>query len=230
MTEAGNDKPLVLITGGQRGLGAALVRSFLAAGCDVIAAGRRGVTQIAGAEVLQLDLESEESIKAAGRALGDRSVDILVHNAAVRGATEGLASVSPGDFLETMRVNVLAPLLLTRTLLPNLRSGDRKLVAMISSRAGSNSEGHVDNSDGDYAYRCSKAALNMATTKLAADFAPEGIAVIALHPGWVKTDMGGDEAPLTVEESADGLKTLILSSNMAQTASFRTHDGRPIGW
>ena len=224
------DRGTVLITGGHRGLGAALASRFAADGFRVIAAGRRETSAIAGVEALPLDLGDEASIRAAALKLEGRPIDILVHNAAIRGATEGLDAVTTEDFIETMRVNALAPLLLTRALIPQIRAGRRKVIAMISSRAGSNSEGHVDNPDGDYAYRCSKAALNMATTKLAADLKPEGIAVPAFHPGWVRTDMGGDEADLTVEESAEGLKRLIETADLTETARFRTHDGRPVGW
>lgn len=231
MSAAGKSpKGTVLVTGGHRGLGAALAAEFLASGWQVIAAGRRATSPVAGIEALPLMLEDEASIEAAARALLGRPVDILVHNAAIRGATGGLETVETADFEAVMRVNVLGPLLLTRALLPNLRAGGRRLVAMISSRAGSNSEGHVDNPDGDYAYRLSKAALNMATTKLAADLRPEGIAVMAFHPGWVKTDMGGEEAVLSMEESASGLRRHIEASGLAQTASFRTHDGLTIGW
>lgn len=220
----------VLVTGGHRGLGAALARLFAADGFAVIAAGRRAGSTVAGIEALPLDLADEASILDAAHRLDGRPIDVLIHNAAIRGATEGLDAVTAEDFIETMRVNALAPLLLTRALLPNLRAGRKKVIAMISSRAGSNSEGHVDNPDGDYAYRCSKAALNMATTKLAADLKPEGIAVMAFHPGWVRTDMGGEEAVLGVEESAAGLKRLIAIATLAETAGFRTHDGQAIGW
>lgn len=223
-------KGTVLVTGGYRGLGAMLALKMAADGYRVIAAGRRTDSVPEGVEALPLRLEDEGSIREAARLLEGRPIDILIHNAAVRGATDGLDAVTTEDFIETMRVNALAPLLLTRALLPNLRAGHRKIIAMISSRAGSNSEGHRDNPDGDYAYRCSKAALNMATTKLAADLHPDGIAVMAFHPGWVRTDMGGEEADLTVEESAHGLVALICRAGMADTASFRTHDGQPVGW
>lgn len=220
----------VLITGGHRGLGRALVRQFASAGYRVIAAGRQAGEMPEGVEALALDVGDPISIEAAAAQLSGRAIDILIHNAAIRGATGGLDEVETEDFLSVMRINALGPLLLTRALLPQLKAGERKLVAMISSRAGSNSEGHVDNPDGDYAYRCSKAALNLAVTKLAHDLKPEGLAVMALHPGWVRTDMGGDDAPLGMDESAAGLKRVIEGSDLSDTARFRTHDGQDIGW
>lgn len=228
--DASSLKGTVLVTGGHRGLGRELVRQFAEDGWSVIAAGRRAGDLPAGTEALALDMADPASIAAAAASLGGRSIDILIHNAAIRGATGGLGEVETEDFMGVMRVNALGPLLLTRALLPNLEAGNRKLVAMISSRAGSNSEGHISNDDGDYAYRCSKAALNMAVTKLAHDLKPVGVAVLALHPGWVRTDMGGEDAVLSMDESAAGLKRVIEASSLDDTASFCTHDGQTIGW
>ena len=104
------------------------------------------------------------------------------------------------------------------------------MLVNISSRAGSLAEGTLDDDDGDYAYRCSKAALNMATVKLAQDFRAVGISVISLHPGWVRTDMGGEEARLGVDDSVRGLTVLISAATMADTGSFRAYDGRTISW
>ena len=223
-------KETVLITGGQRGLGLELARQFRDDGFHVIAAGRHASMGEAGLEPLLLDLASDQSIAGVSASLAGRPIDILVHNAALRGAVDGLDAVERADFLATMTVNAYAPLVLTRALMPNIERGTRKLVAMISSRAGSNAEGHVGNEDGDYAYRMSKAALNMATTKLAHDLRLRQVAVIAFHPGWVRTDMGGADAPLGMDESARGLKALMLASTLADTARFRTHDGQDIGW
>ncbi len=144
-----------------------------------------------------------------------------MHNAALRGDTGGLASLQVADFEAVMRVNVLGPLLLTRALLANLRAGAGQVV-MISSRAGSLAEGRSD--EGDYAYKCSKAALNMAGLKLADE---TGLSVLALHPGWVQTDMGGPEADVPPEVSAQGLLAQIKT---APSGSFRAWDGVDIGW
>ena len=112
-----------------------------------------------------LDVADAASIAALGERLKGVPVDIVVNNAAIRGDTGGLASLSPDDFLDVMRVNALAPLLLARALRENLLAGARRVLANISSRAGSLAEGTLDDDDGDYAYRCSKAALNMARSK-----------------------------------------------------------------
>lgn len=223
MTSNTAEKGTVLVTGASRGLGRALAGLYVAAGCRVIACMRQGGD-------VPLDVADPASIAALGERLEGQSIDIVINNAAVRGDIGGLESLETDDFLEVMRINALAPLLLARALRPNLRAGGRKVLVNISSRAGSLAEGTLDDEDGDYAYRCSKAALNMATVKLAQDFRRDGIAVISLHPGWVRTDMGGEEAAVDVAESAAGLKALIDATTLAESGSFRAYDGRTVAW
>jgi len=222
---AENPAGTVLITGAGRGLGRTLAELYAAAGWRVIRCMRQAID---GA--LPLDVADTGSIAALGETLAGQPIDIVINNAAIRGDTGGLSSLEAGDFLEVMRINALAPLLIARALRPNLSAGRRKVLVNISSRAGSLAEGTLDDDDGDYAYRCSKAALNMATVKLAQDFARDGIAVISLHPGWVRTDMGGDEAAIDVGVSAAGLKVLIDDTTMAQSGGFRAYDGRTVAW
>jgi NAD(P)-dependent dehydrogenase (short-subunit alcohol dehydrogenase family) len=91
-------------------------------------------------------------------------------------------------------------------------------------------EGLLDDDDDDYAYRCSKAALNMATVQLARDLKPAGITVLALHPGWVTTDMGGPEATVPTWRSAEGLRSIIATTGLDGSGAFVAFDGRPISW
>jgi NAD(P)-dependent dehydrogenase (short-subunit alcohol dehydrogenase family) len=222
----------VLVTGAGRGLGLALARCFADVGLHVIAACRdaQGAARLLpdGVEVRALDLGDPPSIMRLASEMQGRAIDYLVNNAAIRGSTDGLPGVTAPDFLEVMAVNTLAPLLMVREFLPHLRRGARRVVANISSRAGSMAEGY--DGDGDYAYRCSKAALNMATVKLAGDFAAEGITILALHPGWVKTDMGGPEAEIPVEDSAAAVAKLILAADPSCSGGFRNFDGTAISW
>ncbi|KQV44627.1 MULTISPECIES: SDR family oxidoreductase [unclassified Rhizobium] len=217
----------MLITGASRGLGRALADAYAAEGWRVIACMRQVP---ADGSDQPLDVADAASIEALGRRLEAEAIDIVINNAAVRGDIGGLSTLQTDDFLEVMRINALAPLLIARALKPNLLAGKRRVLVNISSRAGSLAEGTLDDDDGDYAYRCSKAALNMATVKLAQDFRADGIAVISLHPGWVRTDMGGAEAQLAVDDSVKGLTALISASTMAETGSFRAYDGRTISW
>lgn len=200
-----------LVTGAGRGLGVALCAALRAQGHEVIEA-----TRAAG-----LDLARPETFVPFAAGLGGQPLDLLVHNAAIRGDTGGLATLEVAGFESVMRVNVLGPLLLTRALLGNLRAGAGRVV-MISSRAGSLAEGRSD--EGDYAYKCSKAALNMAGLKLADE---TGLSVVALHPGWVQSDMGGPEADVPPEVSAAGL---LRQMQVAQSGSFWAWDGVEIDW
>ena len=222
----------ILITGANRGIGLEFVRQYAAIGCKIIACCRNSLSIDAvqaldvAVEIESLDVADSTSIESLGDRLSGRAIDLVINNAAVRGHIGGLADIDPDDFLATMKVNVLAPLLLTRALLPALSSGRGRTVAMISSRAGSITEGHDD--DGDYAYRCSKSALNMATAKLAYEF--RTLTVISLHPGWVKTDMGGRDAEIPVSESVAGMRRVLSTLSPLASGAFLAHDGSTIAW
>lgn len=222
----------VLITGASRGLGRELARHYAGAGWRVIACARAAPLPPDGdgLEWHRLDVANPASIAELAAGLAGRALDVVINNAAIRGDTGGLATLDADDFMAVMRVNALAPLLLARALLPNLTAGRARIIANISSRAGSIAEGMIDDEDGDYAYRCSKAALNMATAKLALDLKPAGITVLALHPGWVQTDMGGVAAEVPAQQSATALAGLIGQAGIAESGSFRAFDGQPIAW
>lgn len=221
----------VLITGASRGLGRMLAELYAVEGWRVLACARQELPEaMASMLFYPLDVDDAASIETLGKMLKGTTIDIVINNAAVRGDTGGLASLRTDDFMEVMRINVLAPLLVAQALRENLCLGRRKLLVNISSRAGSLAEGTLDDDDGDYAYRCSKAALNMATVKLAQDLRCDDIAVISLHPGWIRTDMGGPDAVIDIEQSAQGLKRLIDTTTMADTGSFRAYDGKTVSW
>ncbi|MGN6143145.1 MAG: SDR family oxidoreductase [Mesorhizobium sp.] len=222
----------MLVTGAGRGLGRELVRQYATDGWQVIACGRHLPAEgfEPGAEFQPLDVADPESVSALAARLAGRPLDVLVNNAAVRSPAAGLHRFEPDDFLAVLRINTLGPVLVTRALLPNLNLGRDPVVANIGSRAGSMAEGLLDDDDDDYAYRCSKAALNMATVQFARDLKPDGITVLSLHPGWVKTDMGGEEAVLPVADSARALRALIVTATPALSGSFLAFDGRRVGW
>src|SRR5690606_22411454 len=133
-------------------------------------------------------------------------IDVLINNAGVSSAGKKLESLDAAELQHVMMVNAIAPVLVARALLPNLRAGRRRLIVNITSQLGS-----IANNTGgsSYGYRASKAALNMLTRSMANELRGEGFTCIAVHPGWVKTDMGGEEAPLAPEESARDLLALI---------------------
>ncbi|TGV10264.1 SDR family oxidoreductase [Mesorhizobium sp. M8A.F.Ca.ET.173.01.1.1] len=232
MTADGQGDRTVLITGAGRGLGRELARQYAQQGWQVIACGRARPAQAfeGRIEFHSLDVADPASILDLAAHLGGRPLDVLVNNAAIRSGNPGLHGFAPDEFLEVMRTNTLGPLLLARALRPNLAAARMGIIANIGSRAGSMTEGLIDDYDDDYAYRCSKAALNMACAQLAQDLQVDGITVLSLHPGWVKTDMGGDQAVLAVEDSARGLRTIIDNATLAASGSFQTFDGTHIGW
>jgi NAD(P)-dependent dehydrogenase (short-subunit alcohol dehydrogenase family) len=222
----------VLVTGAGRGLGRELVRQYATDGWQVIACGRHLPAEgfEPGVEFQPLDVADPASIAALTARLAGRPLDVLVNNAAVRSPVAGLHRVKADEFLAVLRINTLGPVLVTRALLPNLRLGRDPVVANIGSRAGSMAEGLLDDDDDDYAYRCSKAALNMATVQLARDLQPDGVTVLSLHPGWVQTDMGGEGAVLPAEESAAALRSIIAAAKPESSGRFLAFDGRTVGW
>lgn len=227
-----DDISTILITGANRGIGLEFVRQYASIGCKIIACCRKSTPLDAlraldvAIDIESLDVTDSRSITSLGDRLSERSIDLVINNAAVRGRIGGLADIDTDDFLATIKVNVLAPLLLTRALLPAITLGRGRTVAMISSRAGSITEGHDE--DGDYAYRCSKAALNMATAKLAYEF--RALNFISLHPGWVKTDMGGPEAEISASESVAGMRRVLATLTPADSGAFLAYDGSTIAW
>ena len=133
------------------------------------------------------------------------------------------------DIVRKLRAsfNVLGPMRVTQALLPNLSAGDRKTVVNISSRLGSLAQ---NDSGGLYGYRESKVALNMFTVSLANEFRDEGFIVVAMNPGWVQTDMGGENAMLTPEQSVSGMRSVIEGLTLDDTGTFRAHSGGQEPW
>jgi NAD(P)-dependent dehydrogenase (short-subunit alcohol dehydrogenase family) len=225
------DTGTVLITGANRGIGLELARQYSAAGWQVIGTARRpdsaDALRATDAEVLQLDVTDQDSVDQLARDLADRPIDILINNAGIQPLMWKLDDVDIGEFERALKVNTIGPVRVVRALMPNLRSGERRKIVNITTNLGS----IAGNTDGGfYAYRESKAALNMFTRSLAAELGPEGFVCIALHPGWVRTDLGGPDAPLNVTESVTGMRRVIDSLVPADNGSFRTHSGESMDW
>jgi len=235
--------PRMLITGASRGLGLEFVRQYAESGWEVIATCRRPEDATAlkaladrHAEVALRALDVTDAVGMAefGRTLPDGPLDLLVQNAGVYGRrTSGLAdaaSVPDLVFTETMTTNVLGPLRLAAQLRDALAiaggNGAGK-IAFVSSRMGS--IGAMSTTSG-IVYRASKAALNAVVKAAAIDFAPLGIAVVALHPGWVRTDMGGAGAEIDATTSVSGMRAVIDRLRVAETGRFVDFTGTPIPW
>jgi NAD(P)-dependent dehydrogenase (short-subunit alcohol dehydrogenase family) len=228
----------VLITGANRGIGLEHVRRFLAAGATVHA-GVRVPSEAEDLHALQgehkgklhlhaYDAADASAPSALSNALNGETLDILLNNAGIYGGdAQTFADVDEAAFLNTVRINTLAPLQLSRALADNVAKGGRKIIANQSSRMGSIGE---NASGGFYAYRTSKAGLNMVTQSLAQDLRAKGITVIAMHPGWVKTRMGGPSAPVSVTECVDGQQKILERLTLADTGRFFDFSGDSIAW
>jgi NAD(P)-dependent dehydrogenase (short-subunit alcohol dehydrogenase family) len=231
-----------VITGANRGLGLELARGCAAAGDAVWAGCRRpedaaALGALEGVTVLPLDVVDPASIAAFAAAVGDKAgaVDLLVNNAGVNGTAfgapadgRGVLDLDPEVFRAEMDVNALGPLLVTRALLPRLRAAAGGIVVNVSSQLGALSLGQGMLTD--VGYNASKAALNMITVALAGTLEADGIAVVALHPGWVRTDMGGPEAPLSAEESARAILETVAGLRPEHSGRFVNWDGTPHPW
>ncbi len=208
-----------LITGANRGVGAALIAKFRSSGEETFGTSR------GKDDLLDLDVTNAASLAALAETMDGQPIDCLICNAgALYDRFWSLDQAYTADILaDTFAVNVTGMFQTILTLLPNLRAADHAKIAIISSQMGSNTEA----TGGSYAYRASKAAALNIGRNLATDLAPEGIAVGIYHPGWVRTDMGGDEADISVEQSADGLFDRISALSIATTGCFETWDGKP---
>ena len=228
----------VVITGANRGLGLAIAKQHLSQG-DTVIGGCRNPSAAsdlrdAGAEVLQLDTGSADSIAAFGAAIGDRAVDVLYNNAGIdaravgaQDGARGALEITEAQFRSVMDVNVVGPLLMVQALASNLEAAGG-LVVNVSSQVGS-----IEVAKGtgrDVSYTSSKAALNMVTLKQSQVLGPLGVTVISLHPGWVRSEMGGERADLDPAESAAGIVALVGKLTIDNTGSFYKWDGTIHPW
>lgn len=230
----------VLVTGANRGLGLEFVRRFAARGDRVLATCRRpdaadalqelGRAHPGRIEILPLDVTDSKAIAATAervRADGDGSLDILVNNAGVSPRGEELSNLDPGRMLTVLSVNTVAPMIVARHLRSLLLAARHPRIANISSAMGSLTR----KDDGrHYSYAASKAALNMLGLAAAHDLRNEGIIVVALHPGWVRTDLGGPNATLSPAASVAGMVDVIAGLTLQDSGRFIAFDGTDHPW
>jgi len=226
----------VVVTGANRGIGLELVRQCLARG-DWVQAGVRALERATELIALSrdgggrlhvhaLDVADEASVRAFAVALPD-PVHLLINNAGVRSRPDSLMDLDGDDLTRTFQVNAVAALRVTVALLPRLRAAGGAKVANLSSNLGS----ITDNSwGGAYGYRMSKAALNMATRSLGNDLKDDDILAFALSPGWVQTDMGGSDAPTTVDTSVAGMLAVLARLSQEDTGGFFDFEGKRLPW
>lgn len=233
------DRRHCLVTGANRGLGLEFVRQLLARGDHVIAACRQPgkattLNLLAGEhpgrlQVLPLDLADPRTHAALAAEVplvtDEEPLDLLINNAGVLRGGERFGQVRPSDLDASFHTNAAGPFLLTQALAPQLAEG--ATVANISSEVGSIALRQEFRTP---SYAMGKAAQNMATSLLAQALAPRGIKVVALHPGWVRTDMGGAQAALSAQESVAGLLRVLHQLTLDQSGEFFDWQGQPLPW
>lgn len=221
----------VLVTGANRGLGLELARQYAEAGWHVIGTARKpeqaGELKGLAARVAQLDVADQDSVDRLAAELAGQPIDLLINNAGIFPRVGTIEEIDFDDYSRTLAVNTVGPVRVTRALLPNLRQGQLKIIAGLSSNLGSIAENQRGNF---YGYRESKAALNMFTKTLAAELGPEGFICVVLTPGWVQTDMGGPNAPLQPADSISGMKAVLDKLTPADNGSFWSYDGSQMPW
>jgi len=229
--------PSVLVTGSNRGIGLEWCRQYAEADWRVFATCRHPQTAdalhtLAGTHprltVHRLDVTQPESVYALRAELLDETIDVLVNNAGVY-----LEKYAPtvalryDEWMQTLEVNTLGPMRVTEALVELVALSRRKLVVSITSHMGSIAEIAAP---GDTYYRSSKAALNAAMKGLSIALGERGIGVLLLHPGWVKTRMGGRDAPLPPAESVAGMRKLVDEFRMDMSGRFFRYNGTEIPW
>ena len=224
----------VLITGASRGLGLEFARQYAGDGWRVIATCRdpgaaAELKAVDGSvDIHTLDVTDHTAIRALARTLEGRPVDLLINNAGVYGPREVTFGETDYDaWAEVLGVNTMAPLALTECFAGHVAASDLKIVVAITSRMGSIA---ANDSGGSCIYRSSKAALNAVMKGLSLDLKPRGITVAVLHPGWVRTDMGGPDASIDAPLSVSGLRRVIAGLGPGDSGKFFNYDGEEIPW
>lgn len=218
----------IVITGANRGIGLALTKQYTLAGNHVYAVCRtstKALTELANVTIIEgIDLTTSDNVPYLKSKLTGVNINILINNAGIL-SEEILGEIDVNKLERQYQVNAVSPLMITEALLSNLHNGAK--VILITSRMGSLS----DNSSGSsYGYRMSKAALNAAGVSLAVDLKPKGIAVSLLHPGFVQTDLVGNQGDISADESAGKLIVRIEETTLSNSGSFRHANGQALPW
>lgn len=226
----------VLITGANRGLGLEFVKQYAEAGWQVIACCRwpdeakalqalaeRHAEQV---EVHQLDVANFEEIDALALILQGRAIDLLINNAGVYPQSE-FGDIDYEAWAEAFHINSMAPMKMVEAFVGHVAASNLKKIVTLSSKMGSLDD---NTSGGSYIYRSTKTAVNMVMKSLSIDLKPRGIASTILHPGWVRTDMGGPSGLIDAPESVAGLRRVIENLTLENSGRFVAYDGKEIAW
>ena len=226
--------PSVLITGANRGLGLEFTRQYAADGWQVFAACRdparaRNLAAVEGdVSAETLDVDDGPQVAALANKLSGQPIDVLINNAGIYGPKDVTRDTVVYDaWGQVFRTNAMSPLAVSAAFAANVAQGGQKKIITLSSIMGSIAE---NDSSGDFIYRSSKAAVNAVMKSLAGDLKSEGITVAVLHPGWVRTDMGGPDAAIEAPESVTGMRAVIAGLKESDSGRFLNYDGTEIPW
>ena len=227
----------ILITGSNRGIGLELVRQYAEQGWQVLACCRSpdkasDLQQLAqqhnNITLYPLDIADNKQVQALAEKLKGIAIDILFNNAGIYGQSDAyFGNTNEQQWIETFRINTIAPIKVTEAFVEHVANSELKTIAAMSSKMGSMAD---NGSGGSYVYRSSKAALNAAFVSAAIDLKPRGIKVAILHPGWVKTDMGGPNAEITTVECVTHLRNTLNHLTLDTSGTFFEIDGSVIPW
>lgn len=226
-----------LVTGANRGIGLEFTRQLVARGDTVLATARQP-EQAAALQSLArehpdrltirpLDVTDPVSVAALGRALEGATLDVLLNNAGVGSESGRLGELDFDAIRHELEVNAYGPLRVVEAALPALLRGRTHVIVNLTSKMGSIDD---NRSGGSYGYRMAKAALNMATRSLARDLADKGVVAFVIHPGWVKTDMGGPHALITPQHSVENMLRVIDGAGPEASGRFWEWNGKEVPW
>lgn len=227
----------ILITGANRGIGLELVKQYAEQGWTIHACCRQpeqasALNTLANdykdITIHTLDIADANQISSLKSTLGNTPLDILFNNAGIYGQNDAyFGNNDEAQWLDCFKINTIAPMKITEALVDNVANSELKIIATMSSKMGSMAD---NGSGGSYVYRSSKAALNAAFVSAAIDLKPKGIKVAILHPGWVKTDMGGPNAEITTEQCVNQLRNTLDNLTLDSSGTFFEIDGSVIPW
>jgi len=224
----------VLVTGANRGLGLEFVRQYAADGWRVLACcrtleGTAALRDVEGkVETYILDVSSFPAIEKLANELKGQTIDVLLNNAGIYGSKSSLfGSVDYDEWLKVLHIDTMAPLKMAECFVDHVATSDLKRIVTLSSKMGSIDD---NTSGGSYVYRSSKGAMNVVNKSMAVDLGRMGITSVVLHPGWVKTDMGGPNGLIDAQESVSGMKNVIDGLDLSKSGHFFNYDGNEIPW